>query len=1067
MKKLVKNAGFRRICFITLVTSLSVMTIVLAGLDDAAGQVTLTDINPDQSTLDASNPNGASGGRINGLASDPNNNMVFYAASEWGGLYKSTNGGQNWARLDNHRPIVTWDVEVSPANSNRVFATSFYDGRVNSLSGINVSTDGGATWAKPATATPPVNFCASQARRNEPGAFGISIDPNNTNNVYIGTNCGLAVSNDNGVNWTFVDPTPADGADDVWDVVVHDGGIIDLVGDDGHQRSIDGGTTWTTATSNALPGGRASIAVSPDESYVLFAVVGTSIFESDNGGTSWDTTFVNPASQGRIPFVTTNNRGGQDFDLWFGDTQLFRAGCTTPMSPAQGGAARCPASGTWTNSQNGAHWDLGDVVFDTAATDNRCPRVMSSDGGVYRNTDTTSPGCQGPSWEQPTVTPHALWLFGMDGADQAGAAAEDLYFGCQDNGTFAATDVGTGSPTWNNRDCCDGFDDSADPGRILYTVCCFSPGRSNRLFVRNQGMTGGAELSTYPAGNLPGFRPPDVVDRFDANSYVVMTTAGIFVTNNIAAPAWTQLGAATSPAGACAVQAAGPGATPSFFVKAGNCTSIGPATLWRQDGTAAGGTWNQINPPGNTGSFGIVTVDPNDANRIFASHLNGTNVNMVFSTDGGANWTTLNDLNQLMTGGGTYRYLNTTGPTQVASGATMTFSGYPQPTLVSIDPANGNIMLAGGADSGIFLSTNAGLTWTTLTDNSGVSNNPHIPRPRFAYFDHEAGNLNIFVGTQGRGVWRITTQDTTADLAISKTSSAPSIVTGSNVTYTITVTNNGPDAAQSVTIKDMLPPQTTFVSCNVSGGVGGLCSGSGNDRTVTLSCLPAIAAATITLVAQVSCSLVDGTIFSNTATVGSLAADPVPANNTSTVMVTASNPPPVISCPPDQNVATALPGQMNVVVNYPPPVVMDNCPNVVVNCSHPSGSSFPLGTTAVTCTATDSGGKQAMCNFKVTVFDICIQDDGRKDFILINSFTGDYLFTKCGLDSFTMAGKGQITRSGCSTKLQDDTRVVSAEIMRCSLGTGNTGSATIRRNPFGTSFILGDSYILNNTCMCP
>ena len=51
--------------------------------------------------------------------------------------------------------MACWDVEVDPSNSNRVFATSFYDGRVNSLAGINVSTNGGTTWTHPATATPP------------------------------------------------------------------------------------------------------------------------------------------------------------------------------------------------------------------------------------------------------------------------------------------------------------------------------------------------------------------------------------------------------------------------------------------------------------------------------------------------------------------------------------------------------------------------------------------------------------------------------------------------------------------------------------------------------------------------------------------------------------------------------------------------------------------------------------------------------------------------------------------------------------------------------------------------
>ena len=61
-------------------------------------------------------------------------------------------------------------------------------------------------------------MCLTAARRDEPSAFGISIDPSNPNRVYIGTNCGLAISDDRGLTWRFVDPTPADGADDVWDV---------------------------------------------------------------------------------------------------------------------------------------------------------------------------------------------------------------------------------------------------------------------------------------------------------------------------------------------------------------------------------------------------------------------------------------------------------------------------------------------------------------------------------------------------------------------------------------------------------------------------------------------------------------------------------------------------------------------------------------------------------------------------------------------------------------------------------------------------------------------------------
>jgi len=729
--------------------------LILAFASTALAQITIREINPNQSTLDPSDPDGASGGRVNGLASDPGNNQVFYAASEWGGLHKTVDGALTWTRLNNHMPTVTWDVEVSPGDSNRVFATSFYDGRVVSRSGINVSTNGGITWTHPASALPPAGRCLTTARRNEPAAYGISVDPANPLNVYIGTNCGLAISNDGGVNWRYVDPTPTNPADDIWDVVVHHAGIIDLCGDDGHRRSTNGGLTWTTATGIALPSGQCSIAASPDEAYVLFAVAGGTIFETDNGGGTWNTNFVNPSPQGRIPFVVTNKRAGSAFNLWFGDVSIHRADCTTPASPAPGGAARCPASGGWAGGFTrgaGAHDDTGDLVFDTGATTDRCPVLMSSDGGVFMNTRTTSPGCNNPLWEQPNVTPHGLWLFSMSGTTRAGVTPEDLYFGCQDNGSFASTDAGASPPTWANRDCCDGFDDSADNVRVLYTICCFSPAPANRLFIRNPGMTGGGELNTYPPGGLPGFAAPDITDRFGPNRQVILTSSGIFITNNIGGSpvAWTQLGAATTPPNSCGIEAAGSAASPTFFVQGDDCSSTGPARFWRFTGTNPTDSWEQVNPPGGTGGFGILTVDPNDPNHLFASHINGSTIHMVVSTNGGGSWTTLSALDNLMTGSGTYRYRNTSGPTDFTG-----FNGYVQPTLVAFDPQDRNTLLAGGADAGIFVSFDQGARWTVITDNSGGTANPHIPRPRFAYFDHEGATVNAYIGTQGRGVWRI------------------------------------------------------------------------------------------------------------------------------------------------------------------------------------------------------------------------------------------------------------------------------------------------------------------------
>ena len=723
----------------------------------------IVEIGPKRSNH-PNDPDAASGGRVNGIAVDSADNRIMYAAGEWGGLFKSTDGGKTWAHLIGHVPHATWDVAVDPANSSRVYATSLYDGRTNSIAGISVSMDGGATWSKPVTATPAAGTCANPEDREQPHAFGIAIDPAQPARVFIGTNCGLAISDNGGATWRFIDPTPDDPADYVWDIVVHDGGVIDLCGDDGHQRSVDGGVTWTSVTPGdvPLPGGRCSIAVSPDEPHVLFAVVGVDIFETENGGQTWAVSYANPRPQGRIPFVATNRRGGGGYDLWFGDISLWRQSCTTPSPPAPGGPPRC--AGSWSagfTRSAGGHDDVGDMLFATAGPD-ACPLLFSSDGGVYFNTKTTSPDCHTPLWQQPDRTPQALWNFDMAGIKNSATGKVSLYFGNQDNGSFGTTDAGAADPDWNNEFCCDVFGMAAEATRVLYTLCCWKDDSGRyypKLFLSQPGLTAGTELSTYPPGNPRTWDQLDSVTDFGPDDYVVVTSSGVYVTKNIGASpiAWTKLGGGASPADPCAVQVSFRGAKPVFYILS-NPASFEPCNgddgrfLWRYEGSSPGGAWKQVMLPGG-GQFGVYAVDPNDPNRIIAAALTRDTPRMVMTTDGGATWSDLPELDSLMTGGGRFRYRAARGPSRFTG-----FDPYPQPTLLAFDPENPDVIVAGAANAGVFMSIDSGVTWRLLTDpiNPGGSGTPHIPRPRYAFFDHlDGGRLRLFLGTMGRGQWRI------------------------------------------------------------------------------------------------------------------------------------------------------------------------------------------------------------------------------------------------------------------------------------------------------------------------
>lgn len=138
-----------------------------------------------------------------------------------------------------------------------------------------------------------------------------------------------------------------------------------------------------------------------------------------------------------------------------------------------------------------------------------------------------------------------------------------------------------------------------------------------------------------------------------------------------------------------------------------------------------------------------------------------------------------------------------------------------------------------------------------------------------------------------------TTQSTiinaAADLAITNIASPLSVVTGANVTYTITVTNNGPGAAASILVTDNLPPSLSFLSCSSTIGA---CGGTGNNTTVSIGSLASGASTIVTLIARVNDSVCGNTDIGSIATVASVTPDPNVGNNSASAHVLVSNPAP-------------------------------------------------------------------------------------------------------------------------------------------------------------------------------
>jgi hypothetical protein len=128
------------------------------------------------------------------------------------------------------------------------------------------------------------------------------------------------------------------------------------------------------------------------------------------------------------------------------------------------------------------------------------------------------------------------------------------------------------------------------------------------------------------------------------------------------------------------------------------------------------------------------------------------------------------------------------------------------------------------------------------------------------------------------------------DLAITQTATPNPVTAGNQLTYNITITNNGPSPA-SVAINDLLPRNfVTFVSC--TPGPGGVCDkGAGLNRTITFASLASGQSGTATIVASTVSTLLNLDTISNTSSVAnSSAVDTNPANNSANTSVTVSAP---------------------------------------------------------------------------------------------------------------------------------------------------------------------------------
>ncbi len=262
------------------------------------------------------------GQQIPMLAIDPHDpNRVFaavlghpYGANEERGVFRSTDGGQNWQKvLYKDENTGASDVEIDPSNPDVVYAClwrarqgPWEDGNSygGAGGGIFKSTDGGATWNRLAGGLPDDLVQAY-----------VAIAPSDTQILYssLATTHGTAIyrSDDGGEHWsrTTTDTRPSlrigggdlavPKVDPKNPDVVYTTSIVTW-------RSTDGGKTWTGI--RGAPGGDdyQNIWINPNNPDTILLVSDQGAIVTVNGGRSWSSWYNQPTAQ--FYHVITDNQ---------------------------------------------------------------------------------------------------------------------------------------------------------------------------------------------------------------------------------------------------------------------------------------------------------------------------------------------------------------------------------------------------------------------------------------------------------------------------------------------------------------------------------------------------------------------------------------------------------------------------------------------------------------------------------------------------------------------------------------------------------------------------------------
>jgi uncharacterized repeat protein (TIGR01451 family) len=181
-----------------------------------------------------------------------------------------------------------------------------------------------------------------------------------------------------------------------------------------------------------------------------------------------------------------------------------------------------------------------------------------------------------------------------------------------------------------------------------------------------------------------------------------------------------------------------------------------------------------------------------------------------------------------------------------------------------------------------------------------------------------------------------------ADVSLGLSAAPNPVTVGSNLTYSVAVTNNGPGKALNVVVSSPLPGTVAYVSGSVAPS--GTISNVSGTVTAALGNLAAGAVGTVSF----SVTPASAGLLTSTATVSTASIDTVPANNSAAAVVSVINPAPVIVLAKVAMVSESF---------SPPDGTVD--PGETVSVSFALANTGTVDTTNLVATLQASGGVTA------------------------------------------------------------------------------------------------------------